>query len=75
MTDQADGAVRLRPQRRPVPDGRRLAQPHLAGDRIEIRSAGSEPADQINPLAVQAMDEVGIDIAGAQPKLLTTDAV
>jgi arsenate reductase len=47
----------------------------MAGDRIEVRSAGSQPADQINPLAVQAMNEVGIDIAGDQPKLLTTDAV
>ena len=35
----------------------------IAGDRVEVRSAGSEPADQINPLAVQAMAEVGIDIA------------
>jgi arsenite methyltransferase len=48
---------------------------HLAGDRIAVRSAGSEPADQINPLAVEAMREVGIDITGAQPKLLSTEAV
>jgi arsenate reductase len=48
---------------------------HLAGDRIEVLSAGSEPADQINPVAVQAMAEEGIDIAGEQPKVLTTDAV
>ncbi len=47
----------------------------LAGDRIDIRSAGSEPAEQINPVAVQAMSEVGIDIAGEQPKLLTADTV
>ena len=47
----------------------------LAGDRVEIRSAGSEPADQINPLAVEAMSEVGIDITGEQPKILTVDAV
>jgi protein-tyrosine-phosphatase len=47
----------------------------LAGDRIEVRSAGSEPADRINPVAVEAMREVGIDIAGEQPKVLTTDAV
>jgi arsenate reductase len=47
----------------------------MAGDRIEVRSAGSEPADQINPLAVQAMREVGIDITGEQPKVLTVDAV
>jgi arsenate reductase len=48
---------------------------HLSGGRVEVRSAGSLPADQINPVAVQAMAEVGIDIAGEQPKLLTTDAV
>jgi len=48
---------------------------HLAGDRIEVLSAGSAPADQINPVAVQAMAEHGIDIAGAQPKILTTEAV
>ena len=48
---------------------------HLAGDTIEVRSAGSEPADQINPVAVQAMAEEGIDITGEQPKILTTDAV
>jgi arsenate reductase len=47
----------------------------MAGDRIEVRSAGSEPADQINPLAIQAMAEVGIDITGEQPKNLTIDAV
>ncbi|HKC29441.1 MAG TPA: arsenate reductase ArsC [Jatrophihabitans sp.] len=47
----------------------------LAGDRIDVRSAGSEPADQLNPVAVQAMQEVGIDIAGRAPKLLTVDAV
>ena len=38
-------------------------------------SAGSEPRDQVNPVAVEAMAEVGIDIAGAQPKVLTTEAV
>ena len=48
---------------------------HLAGDRIEVLSAGSQPADQINPVAVQAMAEDGIDIAGAQPKVLTPEAV
>lgn len=47
----------------------------LAGDRIEVRSAGSMPADQINPVAVEAMAEVGIDITAEQPKVLTTDAV
>ena len=48
---------------------------HLAGDRIEVRSAGSQPADQINPVAVEAMAEDGIDITAASPKILTTDAV
>ena len=48
---------------------------HFASDRIEVRSAGSEPADKINPVAVQAMAEAGIDIAGEQPKILTTEAV
>ena len=48
---------------------------HLAGDRIEVRSAGSMPAAQINPVAVEAMREVGIDIAGQQPKVLATEAV
>ncbi|NEK84745.1 arsenate reductase ArsC [Blastococcus saxobsidens] len=48
---------------------------HLAGDSVEVRSAGSLPADQVNPAAVQAMAEVGIDISTAQPKVLTTEAV
>ncbi len=48
---------------------------HLAGDRIDVRSAGSAPADQINAVAVAAMAEDGIDITGEQPKILTTDAV
>ena len=47
----------------------------LAGDRIDVRSAGSAPADQINAVAVAAMAEEGIDITGEQPKILTTDAV
>lgn len=47
----------------------------LSGGRIEVRSAGSEPGDLINPVAVLAMAEEGIDIAAEQPKLLTTDAV
>ena len=47
----------------------------LAGDAIEARSAGSEPGDQINPVAVQAMREVGIDITAEAPKILTVDAV
>ncbi len=47
----------------------------LAAGRIDVRSAGSEPADRLNPAVVAAMDEIGIDIAAEQPKLLTTDAV
>jgi arsenate reductase (thioredoxin) len=47
----------------------------LAGDRIEVRSAGSEPAEHINPVAVQVMAEEGIDITAESPKLLTDDAV
>ena len=47
----------------------------LSDGAIEVRSAGSMPADQINPAAVAAMAEVGIDIAGEQPKVLTEDAV
>ena len=47
----------------------------IAGDRIEVRSAGSMPAEQINPTAVEAMTEVGIDITAEQPKVLTTEAV
>jgi arsenate reductase len=48
---------------------------HLAGDAIEVRSAGSMPGDQINPTAVEAMREVGIDITDQKPKILTTEAV
>ncbi|TQC44946.1 arsenate reductase ArsC [Rhodococcus sp. WS4] len=48
---------------------------HLAGDAIEVRSAGSAPADQVNPAAVEAMAELGIDIADQSPKILTPDAV
>lgn len=47
----------------------------LAGDRVEIRSAGTEPKEQINPIAIEAMAEVGIDIANNQPKVLTDEAV
>lgn len=47
----------------------------LAGDRVEVRSAGSEPADQVNPVAVAAMAEVGIDITAEQPKILSNDTV
>lgn len=48
---------------------------HLAGDRIEVRSAGTEPADQINPTAVAVMAELGIDITANAPKVLTADTV
>ena len=48
---------------------------HLAGDRVEVRSAGSAPADSVNPAVVEAMKEVGIDISHEQPKVLTTSAV
>ncbi|WP_413544428.1 arsenate reductase ArsC [Citricoccus nitrophenolicus] len=48
---------------------------HLAGDRIEVRSAGSQPADTVNPAAVQAMAEEGIDISAHRPKVLSTQAV
>lgn len=48
---------------------------HMAGDRVEVRSAGSDPGEQINPAAVEAMAEVGIDISAEVPKILTLDAV
>lgn len=48
---------------------------HLAGERIEVLSAGSAPGDQINPIAIQAMAEVGIDITAEVPKILTDSAV
>ena len=48
---------------------------HLGEGRIEVRSAGSAPADSINPAAVAAMAEEGIDISAEQPKILTTEAV
>ncbi|WP_106400828.1 arsenate reductase ArsC [Actinocorallia populi] len=48
---------------------------HLAGDKVEVRSAGSAPADSVNPAVVEAMAEVGIDITDQQPKILTPDAV
>ncbi len=47
----------------------------LGEGRVEVRSAGSMPADQINPVAVAAMAEEGIDITAEQPKVLTVDAV
>ncbi len=48
---------------------------HLAGDRVRVFSAGSEPADQVNAVAVQAMAEQGIDIADARPAVLETETV
>ncbi|MFF7161716.1 arsenate reductase ArsC [Streptomyces sp. NPDC008086] len=48
---------------------------HLAGDAVEVRSAGSAPADAVNPAVVEAMKEVGIDISARTPKILTTEAV
>ena len=48
---------------------------HLAGDRVEVLSAGSEPKDQINPIAVEVMAEEGIDIANNTPKILSDEAV
>jgi arsenate reductase len=48
---------------------------HLAGDRIEVLSAGSQPADQVNPVAVEAMREEGIDVTAERPKILTPEAV
>ncbi|MET9604115.1 arsenate reductase ArsC [Streptomyces sp. NPDC006512] len=48
---------------------------HLAQGRVEVRSAGSAPADAVNPAVVEAMNEVGIDISAQIPKVLTTEAV
>ncbi|MGW1214519.1 arsenate reductase ArsC [Streptomyces sp. NPDC002499] len=48
---------------------------HLAGGRVEVRSAGSDPGAGVNPAAVEAMAEVGIDISAEVPKMLTVDAV
>jgi len=48
---------------------------HLAGDTVEVRSAGSMPADQVNPAVLEALAEVGIDISAEAPKILTNEAV
>ncbi|MFD9093362.1 arsenate reductase ArsC [Streptomyces collinus] len=48
---------------------------HLGGDRVQVRSAGSAPADTVNPAVVQAMAEAGIDISAEVPKVLTVEAV
>ncbi|WP_425310777.1 arsenate reductase ArsC [Ammonicoccus fulvus] len=47
----------------------------LSGGRVEVRSAGSAPGDQVNPAAVEAMLEEGIDMSAEQPKILTNEAV
>ena len=51
------------------------AYTHLSGGAVEVRSAGSEPADQVNPAVREALLEEGIDISAETPKILTTDAV
>ncbi|WP_269855552.1 arsenate reductase ArsC [Streptomyces sp. RPT161] len=48
---------------------------HLAGEKVEVRSAGSAPAESVNSAVVEAMKEVGIDISAETPKILTTEAV
>ncbi|MGA5699843.1 arsenate reductase ArsC [Peterkaempfera bronchialis] len=48
---------------------------HLSEGRVEVRSAGSAPADAVNPAAVQVMAEVGIDMSAERPKVLTVEAV
>ncbi|TDT97729.1 protein-tyrosine-phosphatase [Streptomyces sp. 846.5] len=48
---------------------------HFAGDRVEVRSAGSAPADRVNPAVVEAMHELGIDLSAETPKILTGEAV
>ncbi|MEE2043343.1 arsenate reductase ArsC [Nocardiopsis tropica] len=48
---------------------------HRSGGRIEVRSAGSAPADSLNPAVVEAMAEVGVDITGQRPRVLTPEAV
>ncbi|WP_405527224.1 arsenate reductase ArsC [Streptomyces avidinii] len=48
---------------------------HLAGSRVQVRSAGSAPADAVNPAVVEAMAEAGIDISAETPKVLTAEAV
>ena len=48
---------------------------HVAGNRVEVRSAGTRPADRVNPVVLEVMREVGVDLAAASPKVLTTEAV
>ena len=71
----ARGAVRLRPQRRSQPDGRRAASSSAPRAAIHVRSAGSAPGDEINPAVVEAMAEVGVDMSEEFPKPLTDEVV
>jgi protein-tyrosine-phosphatase len=48
---------------------------HLSEGRVEVRSAGSAPAETVNPAVVEAMNEVGLDLSAQRPKLLTSEAV
>ncbi|MBC7463307.1 MAG: arsenate reductase ArsC [Actinobacteria bacterium] len=48
---------------------------HLSRGEVEVRSAGTQPADQVNPAVIEAMKEKGIDLVGQVPKVLTTEAV
>ena len=47
----------------------------LAGDEVEVRSAGTAPAEEVNPVVVEAMEEVGVDLTAETPKVLTTEEV
>ena len=48
---------------------------HLAGDRVAVRSGGSQPAGEVNPVAVAAMEEIGIDITSGTPRRWSTDDI
>ena len=71
----ARGAVRLRPQRRPQPDGRGPGQAPLGAAESHVRSAGSAPGQEINPAVVEAMAEIGVDLSEEFPKPLTDEFV
>ena len=75
MPDVPEGAVRLCPQRRPVADGRRAAPPPRGMAPCEVTSAGSEPADQVNPAVRQVHGRDRHRPSHEFPKKLTTDAV
>jgi arsenate reductase len=89
ITTQPEGQPEVRPEVRPRKPAVLFVCVHnagrsqmaagwltaLAGDRIEVRSAGTAPKDQVNPVAVEAMAEVGIDVTANTPKVLTPDAV